>query len=106
MKPSRSWVAELYALAANGDLSAYLQLCEFYKDYVAEVVVEMKRRHVSNLSDEDLKVAAYAGIGVSLQKLELNSDCPTYADWVEKNIRLTVQREILRAKGMIPPELN
>ncbi|TSC82326.1 MAG: hypothetical protein G01um101419_597 [Parcubacteria group bacterium Gr01-1014_19] len=106
MKPSDFWVAELYALAANKDFSAYLQLCELYKDYVAETVIEMKRKHVSDLPDEDLKFAAYFGIGSSLEKIELNSNCPSYAAWVEKNIRIAIQKEILRAKGLIPPELN
>ena len=106
MKPSDHCVAELYSLAANEDFSAFLQLCELYKDHVVEVVTEMKRKHVSDLPDEDLKVAAYAGIGASLEKIELNLGCRTYAAWVEKNIRVAIQREILRSKGLIPPELD
>lgn len=106
MKPNPNYIAELYSLAANEDVSAFLQLCQLYSDFVGEVVSEMKRKHASDLSEEELKIVGYAGIGESLKRLELGSDCRTYAEWVEKNIRLAVQREILRVKGLLPPELN
>lgn len=101
MKPNSNRVAELYSLAASGDIEARMKLGELYSDFIAEIGAELQLRHYSVADPMEIKIAGLFGIGNSLEKIGLSVDCPTYAAWVEKNIRLAIQRQIFEAKGII-----
>ncbi len=101
MTPNSARVAELYSLAAAGDMDARIKLGELYADFIAETGAELQLRHYSVADPMEIKIAGLSGIGNSLEKLGLSANCPTYAAWVEKNIRLSIQRLIFKTRGII-----
>lgn len=101
MKPDPNWVAEFYSRAAGGDSDANFQLIRAYQGYINEVGREFARQYGRELEAIEISVAGWFAIGASLKKIEFSSDCQSYAAWVEKSIRRSIERRFLKATGKI-----
>ncbi|MDO8466787.1 MAG: hypothetical protein Q7S83_01465 [bacterium] len=94
-------IPSLYSLAANTLYDEKTrrefsdQLVELYKDYILTAVSNLQEQHGTKLDSADLFNDGVVGLLESLRSLELNADCPTYADWIGKNIRKAIECRIL-----------
>ncbi len=87
-------IPSLYSLAANGDSGVMAQLFDLYKEFIGVTADNFQIEYKTRIDTEDLLQEGALGILNSLQSIQLNSDCPTYAAWIEKNIRAALLERI------------
>lgn len=87
-------IPSLYSLAANGDQAAEFRLVMLYKDYIKALAENFQEKYETTLEMEDLLQEGVIGILNSLKLLSLSLDCPTYAGWIEENIKKEILRRI------------
>lgn len=87
-------IPSLYSLAANGDQSAEFRLVMLYKDYIKALAGNLQEQYGATLEMEYLLQEGAVGILNSLKWLSLSLDCPTYASWIEENIKKEILRRI------------
>ncbi len=79
-------IPSLYSLAAQGDGDAKVELIRLYQNYVKDTADNLQAEHKTRIEADDLLQEGTLGILNSLRSLSLDSQCPTYAAWIEKNI--------------------
>ncbi len=101
MIPDPDRVAELYSRAANTQYDkktrgeATAKLVELYKDYILAVAKSLQEEYKTRIELEELAQEGGVGLLESLRSLELDSECRTYAAWIEKNIQRAIRSRIL-----------